>query len=77
MDSGGGGGAPHGGFGVRGGHRGAGDAGVMAWFFSHQVWNSVEINEMIQDPESGFGAKSGFMFHKSGILIFVVIISFV
>merc|ERR1711971_1030857 len=27
-----------------------------------QVWNSVEINEMILDPESGFGEHSGLVF---------------
>ena len=30
-----------------------------------QVWNSVEINEMIRDPNSGFSYEEGLLFGAS------------
>ena len=30
-----------------------------------KVWNSLEINAMIQDPGSGYGYEAGILFEKS------------
>ena len=30
-----------------------------------QVWNSVEVNQMVNDPESGFGEGSGLVFDNT------------
>ena len=31
-----------------------------------QVWNSIEVNEMVNDPESGFGKEGGLVFENAG-----------
>ena len=31
-----------------------------------QVWNSIEVNEMINDPKSGFGQENGLVFENAG-----------
>ena len=33
-----------------------------------QVWNSFQINEMIQDPESGFGFHNGLVFKEPSMI---------
>ena len=37
------------------------DLAHMCFWFEQQVWSSVQLDEMIKDPESGYGAQNGLI----------------